>query len=174
MMYFTSGEIIFSVLASSALGISFSLLISLISLIIPPLRAFIWRTADSLRLPMKGLLRRRVYISEGELSGAGIFITVISFTVLFILISYLTLDGEIRIYTLLITLFFAFITRYFLRKSLSLLLKKLFEYLILLYSLTLSLLVLPIRGTILLSLRIFGRSFGKTNHNLLDEKKIYN
>lgn len=161
MIYFTSEEILFSVIASLVFGASFGGVFSLLSLIKPLIKAITVGTASGVRLPLKKI--RRIAISDYEegSTAVGTMLTVILFALLYVLISYIALDGAVRIYTLLISLSSAAIIKYISAKSLTNALKILFELLIYVYSISLSLLAAPLRGTILLVLRIFGKKAEK-------------
>lgn len=104
MIYFTADEIGRSLLIALAYGVFFCLIISLFDVI--------YGTIKDLFYSLKQIIVYEKITSEvnfvelkikKEGSAAGVFVSVVLFFIGYILISYMTLDGCVRIYMLIVS-----------------------------------------------------------------------
>ena len=159
MIYFTSGEILDSVILFLFYGCIFSLGLSLLKIILSSLdiltkglfRAVLRPPSESLNLKVRVL----------PLSGGQIFFSILIFTLGYILASYYALDASFRVYTLLLSLLSFYLTERLLSGRITLLFMKLLCCVFSLFFTILSLLLTPFRKIILLTARIIEKRVGK-------------
>lgn len=127
MMDFNSAEICLSVLYAIIFGFCFFILFSLMNICRDFLRGIIPYLKEAVRFKrIFPLPSFNIYLKEGRSSALFLIISILTFSLGFILLSYLTLDLQLRLYMLVIYFasfyvsyfaFFAFLKSVFLRIS---------------------------------------------------------
>ena len=102
MIYFTAYEIIRSVLSALLYGLLFAFFVCFVELCLGVSRNGVKSLFNSLVLGK--IIKRNNLLGEEKKTGAFLtFLFIILFSLGFILLSYLVLDGAIRFYTLIIS-----------------------------------------------------------------------
>ena len=163
MIYFSFKETFFSVLCSLAYGCLFGVFLSLLSVSFDCIRLFAERVYKGVTLSFSESTRiGRGGRSKSSFGKVRVFLLIILFTIGYILLSYYSLDGQIRLYTMLLSL----ISLYLSWKLTSLSLQRLVFYI---FDLSSRLLCILISFLLILPKRIFlavNRMFNKNEGKL--------
>ena len=110
MIFFTIEEYFYSAIYALGLGIAYSAALSFLQSIMSLFRilpTFFYEIFNYSHLFAPFKVDRHLLKIRNKKSAIGVFISILSFSFIFLLISYVTLDGVLRIY-LLIVLFASF------------------------------------------------------------------
>lgn len=136
MTFFTLEEILSSILSAALFGAVFAVILVVLAVVFKelqlilslPWQVFSYQGSIKSKPTVRVLLPKSGKFSS-FLDGAAVFVKILLFTVGFILLSYHSLDGSVRIYMLIISLAAYFSVKMLLEMSIFILFDRLFTWL---------------------------------------------
>lgn len=147
-MYFEQSEILLSVISATLLGIIFAFFCIFIRLIYRELYRLFLSLKEAVfyeRIFARVKLCELKKTTPRLLLSIGAFLQTLTFGVLYILISYYSLDGALRAYTLVLALIFYLLVDKFLSRKIFLLFERIFSPIFVIFVYILRIFCFPVR-----------------------------